>query len=92
VRGGVGCTAAVTAACCCPQARFWTEIYEGAKLFYLSGLQYGKYLNREVLNLARFISVMKFRPLAWRTTHPYLIADRFEVGAAACLHGSLSVR
>ena len=37
----------------------------GAKLFYLSGLRNGKYLRREVLNLARFISVMKFRPLSW---------------------------
>ncbi|KAH9611759.1 hypothetical protein KSS87_009023 [Heliosperma pusillum] len=58
--------------------RFWTEIYDGAKLFYLSGLQHGKYLNREVLNLSRFISVMKFHPLSWRTTHPYVLADRFE--------------
>ena len=23
--------------------RFWTEIYAGAKLFYLSGIMYGKY-------------------------------------------------
>jgi hypothetical protein len=23
------------------QARFWTEIYDGAKLFYLSGVQHG---------------------------------------------------
>ena len=23
--------------------RFWTEIYDGAKLFYLSGLLHGKY-------------------------------------------------
>lgn len=61
------------------KGRFWTEIYEGAKLFYLSGLQHGKYMKREVLNLARFISVMKFRPLTWRLAHPYLLADRFEV-------------
>jgi hypothetical protein len=33
-----------------------------------------------VLNLARFISVIKFRPLTWRTAHPYLLTDRFEVG------------
>lgn len=58
--------------------RFWTEIYQGAKLFYLSGIRNGKYLKREVHNLARFISVMKFRPLTWRQTHPYLLADRFE--------------
>jgi len=58
--------------------RFWTEIYQGAKLFYLSGFKNGKYLKREVHNLARFISVMKFRPLTWRQAHPYLVADRME--------------
>ncbi|CAL8465158.1 g4693 [Coccomyxa elongata] len=58
--------------------RFWAEIYQGAKLFYLSGLRHGKYLQREIHNLARFISVMKFRPLSWRTAHPYLLTDRFE--------------
>ncbi|XP_073159506.1 uncharacterized protein [Henckelia pumila] len=58
--------------------RFWTEIYDGAKLFYLSGLIHGKYTKREVHNLARFISVMKFPPLSWRGSHPYILADRFE--------------
>lgn len=41
--------------------RFWTEIYQGAKLFYFSGVTYGKYPKREVLNLSRFISIQKFR-------------------------------
>ncbi|XP_010542239.1 PREDICTED: ribosome biogenesis protein bms1 [Tarenaya hassleriana] len=58
--------------------RFWTEIYDGAKLFYLSGLIHGKYAKREIHNLSRFISVMKFHPLSWRTSHPYVLADRFE--------------
>eukprot|EP00698_Gefionella_okellyi_P022319 TRINITY_DN7382_c0_g1_i1.p1 TRINITY_DN7382_c0_g1~~TRINITY_DN7382_c0_g1_i1.p1 ORF type:complete len:1150 (+),score=252.68 TRINITY_DN7382_c0_g1_i1:478-3450(+) len=58
--------------------RFWTEIYDGAKLFYLSGLLHGRYAKKEILNLSRFISVMKFRPLLWRNTHPYVVADRFE--------------
>ncbi|KAG0231506.1 Glycoside hydrolase 2 (Mannanase, beta-galactosidase) [Actinomortierella wolfii] len=58
--------------------RFWTEIYQGAKLFYLSGVINGRYPNQEILNLSRFISVMKFRPLIWRNTHPYMIADRVE--------------
>lgn len=58
--------------------RFWTEVYQGAKLFYLSGMVYGDYLKNEVHNLGRFISVMKFRPLQWRTTHPYLLVDRIE--------------
>ncbi|KAA8527320.1 hypothetical protein F0562_034583 [Nyssa sinensis] len=58
--------------------RFWTEIYDGAKLFYLSGLIHGKYPKREIHNLARFISVMKFHPLSWRVSHPYILVDRFE--------------
>ncbi|XP_064633506.1 ribosome biogenesis protein BMS1 homolog [Lineus longissimus] len=58
--------------------RFWTEIYQGAKLFYLSGMVNGEYQKTEIHNLGRFISVMKFRPLQWRTTHPYIIADRYE--------------
>ncbi|XP_076448123.1 ribosome biogenesis protein BMS1 homolog isoform X3 [Babylonia areolata] len=58
--------------------RFWTEIYQGAKLFYLSGMIDGEYQKTEIHNLCRFISVMKFRPLTWRTTHPYILADRME--------------
>ena len=106
------------------KARFWTEVHDGAKLFYLSGLEksgrcchfafslakichlstqfagasslhppsshpqrshrqltawtLGRYPKTEVHNLARFISVAKFRPLIWRNTHPYVLADRFE--------------
>ncbi|XP_047366647.1 ribosome biogenesis protein BMS1 homolog isoform X3 [Vespa velutina] len=58
--------------------RFWTEVYAGAKLFYLSGLIHDEYLRTEIKNLSRFISVMKFRPLTWRTSHPYILADRIE--------------
>lgn len=58
--------------------RFWKEVYPGAKLFYLSNLMHGAYLKNEVKNLARFISVMKFRPLVWQTSHPYILADRME--------------
>jgi hypothetical protein len=59
--------------------RFETEVARGAKLFYLTGIRHGRYLKREILNLARFISVSKTKPLNWRLSHPYLIADRFEV-------------
>merc|ERR1712147_216175 len=58
--------------------RFWEEMYKGCKLFYLSGIINGKYLKRETLNLARFISIIKFHLLTWRSSHPYLIADRYE--------------
>uniref|UniRef100_A0A1I8AT64 Bms1-type G domain-containing protein n=1 Tax=Steinernema glaseri TaxID=37863 RepID=A0A1I8AT64_9BILA len=58
--------------------RFWTEVYQGAKLFYLSGIVNETYLRNEVKNLARFISVMKFRPILWRAAHPYVYCDRYE--------------
>eukprot|EP00127_Corallochytrium_limacisporum_P007108 Clim_evm27s242 gene=Clim_evmTU27s242 len=58
--------------------RFWTDVYNGAKLFYLSGLIGGRYPKREILNLARFISVQKARPINWRQQHPFLICDRME--------------
>ncbi|KAM0724200.1 hypothetical protein Q7P37_000082 [Cladosporium fusiforme] len=57
--------------------RFWSELYQGAKLFYLSGVINGRYPDREILNLSRFLSVMKNpRPLIWRNSHPYTLADR----------------
>ncbi|CAJ0567700.1 unnamed protein product, partial [Mesorhabditis spiculigera] len=58
--------------------RFWTEVYQGCKLFYLSKLHHEKYLPTELRNLARFITVMKFRPMPWRDAHPYVLCDRFE--------------
>jgi len=57
--------------------RFWSELYQGAKLFYLSSVVNGRYPDREILNLSRFLSVMKKpRPLIWRQAHPYCLADR----------------
>lgn len=58
--------------------RFWTEIYQGAKLFSLSGVINGRYPDTEINLLSRFISVMKFRPLVFRNQHPYLLADRIQ--------------
>ncbi|CAI9719194.1 biogenesis BMS1 homolog [Octopus vulgaris] len=60
------------------KTRFWTEIYQGAKLFYLSGVVNEEYQSQEVHNLCRFISIMKFRPLQWKISHPYLLVDRLE--------------
>ncbi|CAF0887412.1 unnamed protein product [Brachionus calyciflorus] len=58
--------------------RFWTEIYQGAKLFYLTGLVNNEYRRNEIHNLARFISVMKFKDLGYRLNHPFIICDRLE--------------
>ncbi|KAI0840807.1 DUF663-domain-containing protein [Hypoxylon sp. FL0890] len=59
--------------------RLWSELYQGAHLFYLSGVINGRYPDREVHNLSRFLSVMKNpRPLIWRNTHPYAVIDSFR--------------
>ncbi|KAK0124735.1 Glycoside hydrolase 2 (Mannanase, beta-galactosidase) [Cadophora gregata f. sp. sojae] len=59
--------------------RFWSELYQGAHLFYLSGVINGRYPDREIHNLSRFISVMKNpRPLTWRNSHPYTVIDSFR--------------
>ncbi|KAK3190451.1 Glycoside hydrolase 2 (Mannanase, beta-galactosidase) [Lecanicillium sp. MT-2017a] len=59
--------------------RLWTELYQGAHLFYLSGVMNGRYPDREIHNLSRFLSVMKNpRPLVWRNAHPYSIIDSFR--------------
>ncbi|KAF2861653.1 DUF663-domain-containing protein [Piedraia hortae CBS 480.64] len=59
------------------KSRFEAELYPGAKLFYLSGVINGRYPDREVLNLTRFISQRQNpRPLVWRNSHSYALADR----------------
>ncbi|OAA56696.1 ribosome biogenesis protein [Niveomyces insectorum RCEF 264] len=59
--------------------RLWNELYQGAHLFYLSGVINGRYPDREIHNLSRFLSVMKNpRPLVWRNSHPYAVVDSFR--------------
>ncbi len=62
--------------------RFWKEVYEGAKLFYLSGIHYEMYLKNEIRNLARFISIIKVKPLEWKSHHPYILADRYDISTS----------
>jgi len=45
--------------------RFWSEIYQGAKMFYFSGVVHGKYLKNEVKQLSLFISRVKVRRNTW---------------------------
>lgn len=58
--------------------RFETEVGPGAKLFHFAGFKHESYPKRDVLNLARFISIAKAKPLSWRVNHPYVLADRLE--------------
>lgn len=56
--------------------RFWTEVYQGAKLFDLTGVINNKYPKSEIKRMTLFINRMKFRPLVWRNTHPYVLVRR----------------
>lgn len=56
--------------------RFWTEVHDGAKLFYLKGMKFGRYMKIDVRNLSRYMSLQKFRPLVWRNSHSYVLVDR----------------
>jgi len=58
--------------------RFGTELFPGAKLYDLSGVLNGRYPDTEIMRLSRAISVLKFRPLRWKTSHPHVLADRME--------------
>lgn len=73
--------------------RFWTEIYDGAKMFEFtgqhshynynflilcSGVVNNKYLKHEVKRLSLYLSRIKTRPLIWRNSHPYVVIDRLE--------------
>lgn len=59
--------------------RFQKDVYFGAKLYCISGLQHDKYARQEIHNLARFISIIKQREISWRANHAYVVADRFDV-------------
>jgi ribosome biogenesis protein BMS1 len=45
-----------------------------------------EYQKMEIHNLCRFISVMKFRPLTWQTSHPYVLADRCKMLTFFCFN------
>jgi ribosome biogenesis protein BMS1 len=49
--------------------RFWTEIYDGAKMFYFSGVVNGKYLKNEVKQLTLFIQRVKVCSLQTLVCH-----------------------
>ncbi len=72
--------------------RFWVETHDGAKLFQLNGVtKAGNYPKNEIHNLALFLSRMKYRPIAWRIQHPYILCDRMEVRVLFCVGSHVRV-
>ena len=35
-------------------------------------------INNQILNLARFISIIKYKQIDWKANHPFILIDRFE--------------
>ncbi|KAM3139101.1 hypothetical protein pb186bvf_008699 [Paramecium bursaria] len=58
--------------------RFEYETGGNYKLFYLSALKNDYYLKQDIINLARFISIIKITPVRWKTDHPFILVDRYE--------------
>ncbi|KAI5188655.1 ribosome biogenesis protein BMS1 [Nematocida sp. AWRm77] len=56
--------------------RMWTEIANGIKVFTMTKVVGGRYLDREVGNISRYLTQTKCRPFQWRASHPYVIADQ----------------
>eukprot|EP00518_Triparma_eleuthera_P016211 CAMPEP_0197555812 /NCGR_PEP_ID=MMETSP1320-20131121/13979_1 /TAXON_ID=91990 /ORGANISM="Bolidomonas sp., Strain RCC2347" /LENGTH=313 /DNA_ID=CAMNT_0043116861 /DNA_START=32 /DNA_END=970 /DNA_ORIENTATION=- len=64
--------------------RFWSEVYPGAKVFPMNGHvtpANAKYLKTDVRPLSLFLQRVKFRPLHFRNTRWYVVADRHEVAS-----------
>ncbi|MCL7029357.1 hypothetical protein MKW94_007021 [Papaver nudicaule] len=60
------------------QDNFRTEIYQGAMISCLSGLDHDLYKMLEVEELARHILMFQSCLSSWRVAHPYVLVDRFE--------------
>ncbi|MCL7049412.1 hypothetical protein MKW94_011110 [Papaver nudicaule] len=67
---------------------FCSEIYDGAKLFSLSGPEDDfLYQMCEIDYLGEMLSDSQFLPLSWRAEHPYVLVDYFTVGTTKNVQG-----
>jgi ribosome biogenesis protein BMS1 len=58
--------------------RIWAEICPSIKFFYLGRVSSEVYTDADLSSLCRTLSVMKYRPIEWKCTHPHIIVDRVE--------------
>ncbi|EUD64759.1 hypothetical protein C922_04903 [Plasmodium inui San Antonio 1] len=63
--------------------RFTEEMVEGAKIFFLSGIQNGKYNKTEIRNFCKFVSSIKRPQISWREQHGYILGLRLDVDEIA---------
>lgn len=66
--------------------RFGVEVNPESKLFFIGGLkQDGYYPKMDIMNLARYISIIRHNPVSWKQNHPFILADRFEIATDGVL-------
>ena len=58
--------------------RFRKEVGDDYKLFFLTGLNYTTYKPQEMINLGRFLSVIKIRDDSWRSGQSFVLVDRWD--------------
>lgn len=66
--------------------RFDDETTPESKLFFTGGFKNKYYLHHDVINIARFLSVILPRKTEWKKDHPHMIIDRMEVLTEGVLH------
>eukprot|EP01053_Blabericola_migrator_P001749 Blabericola_migrator_1__1748@NODE_1470_length_4495_cov_78_360885_g967_i0_p1_GENE_NODE_1470_length_4495_cov_78_360885_g967_i0NODE_1470_length_4495_cov_78_360885_g967_i0_p1_ORF_typecomplete_len1125_score282_66RIBIOP_C/PF04950_12/1_1e80RIBIOP_C/PF04950_12/1_5e03AARP2CN/PF08142_12/2_9e22GTP_EFTU/PF00009_27/1_8e11PduVEutP/PF10662_9/3_1e11AAA_22/PF13401_6/8_9e05AAA/PF00004_29/4_7e05MMR_HSR1/PF01926_23/0_00013AAA_16/PF13191_6/0_00014PPV_E1_C/PF00519_17/0_00041PPV_E1_C/PF00519_17/9_1e02Adeno_IVa2/PF0245 len=71
--------------------RFWKEIFDGAKLFHLSGVKGKRYIKRDIMNLCRYISIQKYEPLVWRSQRSYLLGLNVEILSGKAEEGTRDI-
>lgn len=66
--------------------RFASETNDDSRLFWLRGLKYDNYIQKDIVNLARYISIIQPRKLEFKKENPHLVLDRFELLTDGILH------
>lgn len=63
--------------------RFEYEVGGNSRLFHIVGCSNDLYPKRDIVNLGRSISSLKTQSIPWRSQHPYILADRWEISEDA---------
>lgn len=59
--------------------RFDEETTAESKLFFTGGFKNKYYLHNDVINIARFLSIILPRKLEWKKDNPHILVDRIEI-------------
>jgi hypothetical protein len=59
--------------------RFDEETTPESKLFFTGGFKNKYYLHNDVINIARFLSIILPRKLEWKKDNPHILVDRIEI-------------